>query len=549
MKMAGIPVNNNLNALSNIVAQAASGQDGRSMLPKQEEALEDSFHMVMDRMNAKAGSQMAVQGKSQTLSKVQPAFDTKSVSAGTAGTNASNDAKKVTVKEDAAEADTVKADSEKTGTEKADPEKAGTEKADTEKTDEEAEQTVENEGKDTVQAKDDAAGGEISESTEDTLIKAGEQLVADIAQEMGVTTDEVLEAMEVLGLSAVQLLEPENMKLLLVELSGKEDMLSIVTDGELYAHFKNLTETLAESLDELAAELGISKEEVNVLVENMTVQTQPEESVLPEENLMPGENPMPEEEAEDVNLIGTKDYAVTVHKDGETVAVKVKVDDASGAESAKEEVVQTPVIQSRHDAKSGNKNAFAEGREEGHTAGNFMAEQPALQTDSVQPAEQTPVMERFISTEDIMNQIMEYMKINVKEGVQEMELQLHPASLGTVNVQIAAKDGVITAQFTAQNETVKAAIETQLLQLKNQFEEQGIKVDSVEVAVADYRFENSFSGGQEETQGRDHDAKKGRRRINLNEVGLEELPEDMDDADRIAAEMMAGSGNTVDYMA
>ena len=74
-----------------------------------------------------------------------------------------------------------------------------------------------------------------------------------------------------------------------------------------------------------------------------------------------------------------------------------------------------------------------------------------------------------------MDQIVEYMKFNLKPDMQEMEMQLHPASLGTVHVQIAAKDGAITAQFAAQNETVKAVLETQMIQLKEQFEEQGIK--------------------------------------------------------------------------
>ena len=128
-------------------------------------------------------------------------------------------------------------------------------------------------------------------------------------------------------------------------------------------------------------------------------------------------------------------------------------------------------------------------------------------------------------------------------------MQLHPASLGNVNVQIASKDGVITAHFTAQNEVVKNAIETQLVQLKTQFEEQGIKVSEVEVTVADYRFQQSFSGNEEHPGENQEGGKKGRRKINLNELDLEEMPEDMDDSERIAAEMMASNGNTVDYMA
>ena len=62
-----------------------------------------------------------------------------------------------------------------------------------------------------------------------TSAKAGEELVEDIAQEMGVTTEEVLEAMEVLGLSAIQLLDPENMKQLLVVFSVLLCTVSVLT--------------------------------------------------------------------------------------------------------------------------------------------------------------------------------------------------------------------------------------------------------------------------------------------------------------------------------
>lgn len=68
-------------------------------------------------------------------------------------------------------------------------------------------------------------------------------------------------------------------------------------------------------------------------------------------------------------------------------------------------------------------------------------------------------------TENIMRQIMDYMKIQVKADTSNLEMQLHPASLGTVQVQIASKGGAVTANFIAQNETVKAALESQMVQL------------------------------------------------------------------------------------
>ena len=135
-----------------------------------------------------------------------------------------------------------------------------------------------------------------------------------------------------------------------------------------------------------------------------------------------------------------------------------------------------------------------------------------------------------------------------------MELQLHPQSLGTVNVIVSvARDGSMVAQFTAQNETVKAAIESQVAQLQQRFDEQGIKVNAVEVTVQSHQFEQNLEQGaqQQENTGNTR-TRSGRaiRRINLGEpVSQDNDMEQMDDASRITAQMMAANGNTVDYTA
>ena len=73
-----------------------------------------------------------------------------------------------------------------------------------------------------------------------------------------------------------------------------------------------------------------------------------------------------------------------------------------------------------------------------------------------------------------MRQIMDYMKVSVKADSSELEMQLHPQSLGTLHIQMASRNGVVTANFIAQNETVKAALESQMVQLKENFAEQGV---------------------------------------------------------------------------
>lgn len=508
--MASIPVNNNLNALTNVVNRAAANISGY-VNAKQEDAVKDTFDMFMNRVNTQTseGTDLqAVKVDTKAASKqtmnVSVKTGSKTMSAGVA--SADNTAK-TTVKSE---------NSDK--------------------------QTVESTKDDSTEVSNDTTENEISDNVQEEVNDAAKELVEDVAKELNVTPEEVEEAMEVLGLTALQLFDPDNMKALLMQLSGSEDQLSIITDAELYGHLQNLLNLVSQNLDALQETLGMTEEELNTLLADMTiVQTMPEEAEIPAELLT-----KPEDTVEDeVNLEGMKDYAVTVHKDGETVEVKVTVNDADGSQSAQEEVTAVPETQTGRESKSGHRNSS----EEGGTSGNTMMQTPVMQPQFQEVSEPQPVMDRFVSTEDIMNQIMEYMKINLKGGLQELEMQLHPASLGNVNVQIASKDGVITAHFTAQNEVVKNAIETQLVQLKTQFEEQGIKVSEVEVTVADYRFEQSFSGNEEHPGEKQTDGKKNRRKIDLNELDLEDMPEDMDDSERIAAEMMASSGNTVDYMA
>ena len=88
-----------------------------------------------------------------------------------------------------------------------------------------------------------------------------------------------------------------------------------------------------------------------------------------------------------------------------------------------------------------------------------------------------------------MRQIADMIKIVKGEKLTEMELQLHPASLGTVNVSLTTKGGMVTAEFTTQSETVKAAIEAQASQLKANLEEQGVKIEAIEVSVASHQME------------------------------------------------------------
>lgn len=381
-----------------------------------------------------------------------------------------------------------------------------------------------------------------AENVQEEVEKKGEELVQDIAEEMDVTPEEVEAAMEVLGLTVMELFDPDNLKQLLLQLTGSTDELSLVTNEILYGNLQNLLQTAEEDLDMLAEELGISTDELKSLLEQMV--SEPVESETQNVQDVTSDQELPE-----LNLEGMKDYTVSVHRDGETVQMKVTVDDVSGAKSVAETVTDTPKTEAN--GFSGNKENGASdpgNHSEGSTAGNALLQTNGQQPEITEVQTSEPVFQSS-ETQEIMDQIVEYMKVNLKADTQEMEMQLHPASLGTVNVQVAAKDGMLTAHFTTQNEAVRAVIETQLIQLKTQFEEQGIKVDAVEVTVANHAYGEQFSEQNENMEQEQGKAGKKTRRINLDEMNAEDDPEEMEDSERIAVEMMQANGNTVDYMA
>ena len=89
-------------------------------------------------------------------------------------------------------------------------------------------------------------------------------------------------------------------------------------------------------------------------------------------------------------------------------------------------------------------------------------------------------------------------------------------------------------------------------QLKEQMNEQGIKIEAVEVTVSSHAFERNLNDNGQNRNGQpETEAKRKRvRGINLGSGGIEELDMDeLDEEDKVTADMMARQGNTVDYMA
>lgn len=384
--------------------------------------------------------------------------------------------------------------------------------------------------------KETAKPESLTKEQEQALEETGEKAVDKIAEELGVTREDVEKAMEELGLSVYELFEPSNLTQLVLMLSGAEDATALLTDGNLFDSLQNLLGTVQELKAELSQEMGINPEDIQTVLEEMQSRMK--------------------EQTQDVPVqVETNEPQITVEVKSGDDMVKFAADE-NGNEakvvdvaSAKPET-EVEVVREQTDGHEQKGEESGKGQSQDAGTGNLLLNtfsQDKLQTAEVPFEQTTEVFSQ--QSRDIMDQIMDYMKIQLKPGMDQLEMQLHPESLGTVHIQLSSKGGEVTAQFQVQNEAVKAAIESQIATLQESLREQGVKVEAVQVTVESHGFESNLWQGQGKEENANASSENNRRslrRINLNELdGI--LGEEASEEEVLAAKVMEMNGNTVDY--
>lgn len=142
---------------------------------------------------------------------------------------------------------------------------------------------------------------------------------------------------------------------------------------------------------------------------------------------------------------------------------------------------------------------------------------------------------------DVINQIVEQVRIQMNQDTTSLEMQLYPEHLGKIQIHVVSKDGVMTARIVAETEAAKQAIENGLTNLKESMQDQNLKVDAIEVMVSTTGFERGNEGQGSETN---NQTAKGRRKLDLSEA-----EQDMTDEEAAEEERMKATGSSVSYTA
>lgn len=144
----------------------------------------------------------------------------------------------------------------------------------------------------------------------------------------------------------------------------------------------------------------------------------------------------------------------------------------------------------------------------------------------------------------IVEQVVQQVKVRVMPQTTNMELMLHPASLGRVNISVSTvANGVSTAVLTVENQIAKEALESQLITLKQSFDEQGLKVDAVEVTISDFGLHHENRDASQEQQNNS----SGNRRRFRGDAGEEGMDEGSNDKE--TEETRRDVNSIVDYTA
>lgn len=354
---------------------------------------------------------------------------------------------------------------------------------------------------------------------EDEILSLFQSLIANIKdlimETFQISEEDLNGFMQQMGITDFDLLNSQTISDLAVQISGVEDPMDLLLQPDFAENLKNLQREINNLKSDMFETKSITEEKVMELIKLLIEEhkTEPQEQQKPailQENFENAEeataaqmNTQSAAEAE-----GTSTNTNTNQNTGSQLSSREQPSD-------KQEVKENVQYITPMEALTNLENAVQE----------------------ILP-ESDPVK--------IIRQIVQEFQISLKAETTSFEMQLTPEHLGKINLQVAAKDGVITAQIATENAAVKEAIEAQLQTLKESLNNQGLKVEAVEVTIASHEFERNLDEGKEDSHPEQKESKR-KFRYDVGIDGLDSSEEELSQAEVLERTMMLEKGNRISY--
>lgn len=381
-------------------------------------------------------------------------------------------------------------------------------------------------------------------NTDEKLAAFEEDVRQVLKEKLGVTDEEITDAMQKLGLTVADLIQPNQLTQLTAELTGSENI------GELLCNdsFMEIVNEIGGLSQDLLDDLGMTSQMFTETVAAASqVVTTPESAGIEQ---LPEMQVTENVKADKTAANDTSDQMNSVLKEENTVQTASDADEVEIQKPEDNILLQKEVAEETDtkadDGQTGNRN------ESGNTSNQtaFVSQEHTVDLAAAKTPETVPEFSRQLDTLDLIRQVTEFTKVTVREAQTTMEMQLNPEHLGKLYIEVTTKEGNVSAHIMTQNELVKEALESQMAELKQSMNQAGVKVDAVEVTVGSHEFEKNLeqNAKQDERQAEEQEkASPKTRRINLDE--LDELSGVMSEEEALVAQIMADHGNSVDYTA
>ena len=346
----------------------------------------------------------------------------------------------------------------------------------------------------------------------DTVKEVCEDIKDAIKEEFDVSDEDIKVAMELLGLTALDLLSTAKVAELIEQLTGT-DALTLITNEDMMQSFNNIINVVDEANADIAGMLGVKTEEVGIVLgQNDIAPVVNSEDTAKQDNVKESDA----KNADD-NINQTVDNQESL---SEVLAKKITTESDGKAKNNMSE-----------SNEANNKVTYAD------VADNMISNITDTFADLITEDIST------VKEADIVNQVIDSVKLMASRELTSMEVMLNPEHLGSVHITVTARNGIVSAQIAAQNEQVKTALENQMVTLREQFESQGLKVDAVEITVMAHSFEAGQNFGQSESE-RKQGESKVHRKLDLSSFD-DELEEDLEST----APAPKAEGSSVEYLA
>lgn len=346
----------------------------------------------------------------------------------------------------------------------------------------------------------------------DTVKEVCEDIKDAIKEEFDVSDEDIKVAMELLGLTALDLLSTAKVAELIEQLTGT-DALTLITNENMMQSFNNIINVVDEANADIAGMLGVKTEEVGIVLgQNDIAPVVNSEDTAKQDNVKESDA----KNADD-NINQTVDNQESL---SEVLAKKITTESDGKAKNNMSE-----------SNEANNKVTYAD------VADNMISNITDTFADIITEGIST------VKEADIVNQVIDSVKLMASRELTSMEVMLNPEHLGSVHITVTARNGIVSAQIAAQNEQVKTALENQMVTLREQFESQGLKVDAVEITVMAHSFEAGQNFGQSESE-RKQGESKVHRKLDLSSFD-DELEEDLEST----APAPKAEGSSVEYLA